>query len=120
MINAAKGLASFFSGFSIPAYEENSVPDDAQLPYITYQMSVPDWRESADISASVWYGGTSFKDIFEKVDEISDAVGEGIRIPVDGGSLYIFKSLPFSQVAPTNKDNVKCVYLLFQIHALCK
>lgn len=119
MMKGAKALAEFFSGFDIPAYEENSVPDNAALPYITYQITVPDWRESASITACVWYSGTSFKEIFDKTDEISKYVGEGRRIPVEGGSLQIFKDTPFSQVVSTSKDNVKCVYLIFQIHALC-
>lgn len=35
----AAALHSFFSGFGLTAYEENSVPDDAVFPYITYSLT---------------------------------------------------------------------------------
>ena len=35
MYKAAAALKTFFSGFDLPAYTVDSVPDNAQLPYIT-------------------------------------------------------------------------------------
>ena len=31
-----QAIHGFWSSFGITAYDENSVPDDAELPYITY------------------------------------------------------------------------------------
>lgn len=120
MTNTAAALYSFFSGFGIPAYEENSVPNDAELPYITYQIEDPDWSETGSISASVWYKGDGFRELFTKVDEIKRKTEGGIRVPTgDGGCLYIFKDSPFAQVQPAERDDVKVAYLLFVFHALC-
>lgn len=120
MTNTAIALYEFFSGFGIPAYEENSVPDDAEMPYITYQIVDPDWSETGSISASVWYEGVSYKDLDAKVDEIKAKTDGGIRIPTkDDGCLYIFKDSPFAQTQPTDRDDVKVAYLLFVFHALC-
>jgi hypothetical protein len=44
-------LYTFFSGFTIPAYAEDSVPDDAALPYITYQIAVPEWESPVTLYA---------------------------------------------------------------------
>lgn len=119
MTEEAKALNTFFSSFGIPAYEENSVPNNAELPYITYQISLPDWNDVASISANVWYSGTSYTTVFSKVDEISERIGQGISIPVgESGYLYLYKDNPFSQVAPTGNDNVKVVYLNIGIHDL--
>ena len=35
MYNTAAALKTFFSGFDLPAYQEGTVPEDVQLPYIT-------------------------------------------------------------------------------------
>lgn len=120
MTNAAAALYSFFSGFGIPAYEENSVPKDAKLPYITYEIQEPDWSETASITASVWYRGSGYAELFSKVDEIEKKIGGGIRVPTrDGGCLYIYKGSPFSQVQPSEKDTIKVAYLQIGFHALC-
>lgn len=118
MIAFGRGLYQFLSGFGIPAIEENSVPDNIQLPYITYSVSQPDWRESASISVSIWYSDTGYKNVFEKADEISKAIGEGLRYPVVGGYLWFYKETPFMQTAPTTDDNVKVVTLNIGVHAL--
>lgn len=117
----ATELLKFFSGFGIPAYTENTLPDDAELPYITYSLVFPDWRTSGSISASIWYSGTSFKEVFAKADEISNAIGEGIRLPVvEGGCVYLSKDSPFAQEQPTQSDTVKAVSLNIGIQAICK
>ena len=41
MINTARALYGFFSGFGLPAFVEYSVPEDAELPYITYPQKEP-------------------------------------------------------------------------------
>jgi len=120
MTKAAAALYDFFNSFGIPAYDEYSVPDTAVLPYITYQQQFPNWREVTSISARVWYAANTYEDLFAKVDEISDKIGEGHLITFDGGSLYLFKDSIFSLVAPTDDDNVKSVYLNIGLHALCK
>lgn len=120
MINSGKALYQFFSSFGIPAYDSETVPDDAKLPYITYTPEDSDWRETVSVSASVWYFGTDLAALFQKVDEIKNKVGEGYRVPTEDGCLWINKDNPFAQRQPTDDDNVKVVYLLFSIHMLTK
>ena len=116
MTNTAKALYQFFSGFGLDAYVEYSVPDDSQLPYITYQVIEPDWKESATIYARVWYRSTSYAAINAKVDEIRAAIGEGVSLPTDNGAVYLTKAAPFAQNMPMEGDpNLKVVYLLFNI-----
>lgn len=119
MTDAAKALYKFFAGFGLQAYEENSVPDDVALPYITYQVSIPDWRDSASISASVWYMGTGYAEVNAKVDEIQKKIGEGYMAPAGNGCIYISKEIPFAQAIPTGDDNVKVVTLNLGLQAVC-
>jgi hypothetical protein len=109
-------LYRFFSGFGIPAFTEYNVPDDAVLPYITYQVNEPGWNNIGTIYARVWYRSTSFTSINAKVDQIKASVGEGVSIPTSGGAVYLTKGTPFAQNIPIEGDEtLKVVYLLFNI-----
>lgn len=119
MTEAAKALYQFFASFGLRAYEENSVPDDVVLPYITYQVSVPDWRDSSSISASVWYMGSTYAGVNAKVDEIAEKIGDGLRVKAGKGCIWLNKETPFAQIAPTGNDNVKVVTLNIGLQAVC-
>jgi len=118
MTNTAKALYKFFSGFGLPAYVEYSVPDDARLPYITYQVVNPDWPDTAPLYARVWYRDTSYAAINATVDAIEAAVKGGISIPTEGGCVVLNKGTPFAQEQPMEGDDtLKVYYLLFEIMA---
>ena len=120
MKETSKGLYEFWTSFDIPAYVESSVPDDAELPYITYELRKPSWRGYTSYVVRVWYRDTSFDAISEKVGEISDAIGEGKRLKVDGGFIWLFKDDNFAQLQPTEQEdtNLKVAYLSMVIHVL--
>lgn len=119
MTKTAQALYTFFSGFGIPAYAEYAVPDEADLPYITYQVTEPDWRDEATFAARVWYRDTSFAALNATVDSIRAAVGEGVRLQTDGGALYLFKGTPFVQIMPMEGDDtLRVAYVNFGIHAI--
>lgn len=113
MTNTAMILQEFWSSFGIPAYVEQTVPDEAQMPYITYRLAEPDWDSETTIYARIWYRSTSFVSIADKVDEISHKIDSGLTIPFDGGMMVIFKDPIFVQYIPNeNGDfNIKCAYL---------
>lgn len=119
MTNTAIALYQFFSGFGLEAFIENNVPEEAQLPYITYQLVEPDWLDSATIYARVWYRSTSFVAINAKVDEIRASIGEGTCLTTENGAVYLFKGSPFAQYMPMEGDDtLKVVYLNLIIHAI--
>lgn len=119
MRKTLKGLYEFWSGFGIPAYPEYAVPDDAQLPYITYETKEPAWRDTALYTVRVWYRDTSFEAISRKVDEISNAIGEGCTFALENGFIWLFKDELFMQMQPTDEDDLlKVAYLSMIIHVL--
>lgn len=96
-MNKMQALYSFFSGFGIPAYEENSIyaADVAfPLPYITYSVSLGQWLSGdVPISAGIWYRSTSWADIEAKTAEISAALANGgVTIPCEDGHIWLKKS----------------------------
>jgi len=117
VIKEAQALYNYFSGFGIPAYAENTVPDDAVLPYITYPLYQPEWRSKHTFYVIVYYRHkTSNLDSLSKADEIAGAIGEGIRLPFDGGMLVLWPETPLVQAMPPNGD-IRAAYINLSINA---
>lgn len=105
-------LHSFWSGFGLKAYDENTVPDGAVLPYLTYSAASANFDEPVMVSSSLWYRSMSWLDISQKADEINDAIGVGgVTIPFDGGMLWIKRGTPFAQRMSDEDDTIRRIYL---------
>jgi hypothetical protein len=97
-MNKMQTLHSFWSGFGLKAYDENSVPDNAELPYITYEASDDDFGNALGQTASLWYRSSGWNEITEKEQQISDFITRGGRmIAFDGGAMWIQKASPWAQ-----------------------
>ena len=120
MTAVLKELYDFWNGFTINAYPERAVPDDAQLPYITYDLKQPNWRGATTYNVRVWYKDTSYTTIAGKVSEISQAIGEGVRLNAEGVIIYLFKDENFLQWQPVEEEEegLKVAYLSMIIHVL--
>ena len=109
-MNRYAALHSFYSSFVLKAYEENTVPggDGAPaFPYITYNVVTDSFGNDVPLSLSLWYRGTSLKDINAKTDEISAAIGASGRfIPCDGGGIWLRRGSPFAQNASDPDDDM--------------
>lgn len=108
-----QSLHSFWSGFGLKAYDETSVPDDAKLPYITYETSSDDFGNTLLQSASLWYYSSSWAAITNKEQEIADFIGRGGRmIAYDGGALWLNKATPWAQrMADPGDDMIRRIVL---------
>ena len=97
-MDKAQALHNFWSSFDLPAYDALTVPDDAQMPYITYEVATDSLDNNVFLTASIWYNNFSWKDVTEKSEQIAKAIYDlypsGIKI--DGGRLYISKGSPFA------------------------
>lgn len=111
MATKAAALYSFFSGFSIDAWEENSVyalesaPD---YPYLTYEMNTDAFCETdISLTCSLWYRSTSWAAANAKSEEISASIGRmGKLIPCDGGYILIMRGSPFAQSLGDPSDDM--------------
>ena len=93
-----QAIHKFWSSFDWPAYDENTVPDDATLPYITYSVIIGDYGSSITMQASLWYRSMSWKEITEKSDEIRNYLGMGgVMIEHDSGAIWIKRGSTFAQ-----------------------
>lgn len=102
-MNKAQAINGFFLLFGVPAYEENSVPDGAELPYITYQLIDGFFGNEQPIAASIWAvdgnGRSALKSVVDKGYEIGAKLGRGgVFIKCDGGMIWLKRGEPFSQI----------------------
>lgn len=83
-------LYNFWSSFGWDAYQENSVPSDARMPYITYEASVSDFDNVLPLSASLWTRGNSWAAADAKADEIERHIKHMGCPEMDGGRYRVF------------------------------
>ena len=102
-----QAIQKFWESFELPAYDENTVPDDAPFPYITYQVHTGSLDGLCITNVSLWYRDYSWKAISEKTEEISKAIAQlnPPSIKIDGGRLYITKGVPFAQRMRDESDD---------------
>lgn len=120
-MDKAQSIHSFWSGFGIPAYDENTVPDGAKKPYITYNYSEDDLGNPVSSYGSIWYYDSGWAAITAKVKEIDNALSHGgAMIPIDGrGFTWIQKGHPFAQrMSDDSDDMIRRMYINLMVEFL--
>lgn len=112
----AEAIYSFFSGFGLTAYEQNTIPtgeDAPAYPFLTYSFSSGEFGYEVNLTCELWYYGSSWKDADDKVDSMSEAIGRGgIIIQCDDGAIWLKRGEPFAQSMNDPNDNmIKRKYL---------
>ena len=112
MSNKWQGLDRFWNSFGIPAYDQNTVPPDAQMPYITYEAVTAGFEDVIPLAGHIWYYSTSWEDASAKADQIASAVSP-FRLVQLGNKEYLFiaKGTPFAQRVPDENDSVRRIYI---------
>ena len=116
MINTARALYEFFSGFGIPAYAENNVPDEAEKPYITYPIIETESLYSSPFYCRVWYRARDYGNLLQKVDAILEATSDGVRIECDGGCVVLRPDTPRVQIQSDENPDYQYAYMVFQLN----
>ena len=103
----AAAIYQFWSAFGLTAYEENTVPEDAAFPYITYQVVTDSFGYDVALTASVWYRSTSWKEANAKAQEISNVLSRGgVTLACDGGIIWLRRGVPFAQSMGDESDDL--------------
>lgn len=107
-MNAEQAIHSFWSSFNLIAYDQNSVPDDAQLPYITYSLSVDTFNNTVLNTINIWYRSTSWINVTNKAKEIINTITDGgISIPTDNGMIRMNLGNPIYNRMGDEDKNIK-------------
>ena len=117
-MNKAQALNDFWSSFGIPAYEQNSVPDGAKLPYITYETAISSFGEPTVINASLWDKSTSWQTVQQKADSIMTALNNGGFVSTDN-RFWVKMATPFQQRLAEPEDyDIRRIVLNLEIEYL--
>ena len=108
----AAAIYKFWNSF-LTAYEENSVPEDATFPYITYQLVEDSIGNDVQTACSIWYRTDSWVAINNMSQMIGKRIGlGGTFIDCDGGKIWIKRGTPFAQNMGDESDSlIKRKYL---------
>lgn len=108
-----QALHSFWGGFGLNAYDENSVPENTPLPYITYEVADDSFDHVVYLTASIWYRANGWLEIDAKAKQIADYIGLGGRIvDYDDGAFWIRRSHVWSQrMSEPSDDTVRRIVL---------
>ena len=89
----------------------------SELPYLTYPLTEPEWNRQGTFHVTVYFRHkTSNLVSLAKADEIVQAIGEGVRLPVDGGMVVLWPQSPLIQALPPDGD-VRGAYINLAINA---
>ena len=109
----AAAIYQFWSGFGLTAYEENTVPTDADFPYVTYQLVTDSFDSEVAATASLWYRSESWTAINAKTEEIARFIGGGgCLLDCDSGFIWLKRGTPFAQnMGDESDDLIKRKYI---------
>ena len=98
-------LQAFFGGI-MTAYAASAVPDDATLPYLTYDLITSAWGDSeVGLTVNMWFRTTSEKEPNAAVDKLSKAIGlGGVQLPCDDGIIWLKRGSPWAQSLTDETD----------------
>lgn len=115
-MNKEQALNTFWNSFDVQAYDENTVPDGAALPYITYSVGVDDFDHPVSLTASIWDRSTSWEGITGILNDISDHLSRGGKITAyDEGAFWIKKGSPFAQRVADEDDSIRRILINVEV-----
>ena len=98
-------LQSFFDGI-MTSYAASAVPDNATLPYLTYDFVTSSWGNGeVNLPVNMWFRTTSEKEQNAAVESLSKAIGlGGIQLSCDDGVIWLKRGSPWAQSLTDETD----------------
>ena len=112
MMETAAKLKLFFSGFGLKAYLPQSVPEDELPPYITYDLTEPNWAAQGNTYCQIWYPKGHMAELLAKADEIMASIGEGVQIITPAGYIMLYLAQQQGQLLTDEWTNSVYIGLL--------
>ena len=88
MTKAVQAIAEWLGTFGV-FYAEGDIPKDAALPYGTIPLKEPDWRSKTTYYIQLYDRAENSASVLETAEAIAGAIGDGKRIPFEGGIVVL-------------------------------
>lgn len=120
MDDKEQAIHKFWSSFGWTAYDENTVPDGAILPYITYNVGVGNYDVSISLTASLWSRSSSWAEVTRKLHEIERAFGlNGVMLKIDSGYIWLRRgNTPFGQRGSDENSSIRRIIITYEAEFL--
>lgn len=110
---------SFWNSFDIPAYDANTVPDDAPFPRITYNLVVNEFGLPTSLNASIWDKSTGWGRITDIAHRIDSRLSNGGQtVSYDDGMIWIKKGNPLFQRMGDPDDTIRRIVVIIELEYL--
>ena len=128
MTTFTQALASFWSNFGMIAYQNDMVPDDAQFPYITFEVVQGAPFGGTVLTARMWqkdkpFGDNALPHIAAFLDQVNKAIPpQGVRLTAAVGFFILYPNeagfLSYEVDPSTASENLKllCGRVSYEIH----
>lgn len=121
-MDKGQAIYNFWSKFGLPAYDENTVPENTGERYITYNVQMDSIGHVVNLYGNIWdLNSTSWEFVSKKAEEIAEYIEKKypISYAIDNGRLYIAKGTPFAQrMGDPNSDTTRRMYINIQAEFL--
>ena len=113
----AQALHQFWSSFKVgtkpvKAYDENTVPEDAVFPRITYETATDSFGQAVLLTASIWDKNYSWVRAEEIASDVSDLLGMGgLNIAYTDGMVWLKRGTPFTQRMSDEDDSIRRIVI---------
>ena len=115
MMDKAQAIVSFWGHVSsLPVYDENKIPEDAQLPYLTCEVSTGSFEHDIPLTANLYYRDTSWEAISKKAESIAKNIREmrNTTTVIDGGRVRIWEGdTPLCQRMADVDDSIRRIVI---------
>ena len=120
MTELIKAYQLFWEEAGIPAYPGNNVPNDAEMPFITYAYAAADFAEHTILQSFLW---TKAKGSISELARLTGKVFEmipaktGRVLLLEGGkgAVSLFRGAPWMQDYPQEDKDVKSNYFVVEV-----
>ena len=118
-MNREQALNQFWNSFGVKAYDENTVPDDAPVKKITYDVVVNGFGIPTAMTISIYDHSTSWKSVTEILHQIEERIKNGgVSVRFDNGIIWFKEGTPFAQRYGDDNDSVRRIIVNIEVEYL--
>lgn len=92
-----QAIQNFFENFALSVYSSASVPEDAVMPYLTYDCVLDGQFAETSIQVNLWYYSSSEVEANAKAEEIGEVIDTMYPLPCDKGLIWLKRGSPWCQ-----------------------
>lgn len=113
MYNFLKQFAQPYDSMQVPINNQGlSSNENAQFPYLTYNMTIEDWDEDGVVQIMIYDRADSSSRVYDIASKLEENIGQ-MKMH---DNLVIRKGSPFAQEMAQDDIEIKCLFVNLQVN----